>query len=336
MSSSLVRPRPRVMVNGIRRMRTFRFFWCRHCQHTVRIASSNPYGFQCHCCSNELNHELDVLRPAASINNYLQSVEPSPAARLLQNLALVLDPSPLRHHGRLRWQIETDNEPVDHPRSWITLQFERPPRLVVPVPQNATIDEDHTNNAATFVGTINEVPNERRGPSPAPSWAIEGLPTVKVTEEGLVKEPGCPVCKEGFVVGGEVREMPCKHVYHSGCIVPWLSLHNTCPVCRYELNNGIDQFGDRNENYYAEEEEEVTSRHRYELNNGIDQFGDRNENYYAEEEEEVTSRHWWWNQFLSFWPFRALVHYWRQTHLDNQARRQEPGGPRSWIVLLLL
>ncbi|XP_050378438.1 probable E3 ubiquitin-protein ligase RHC1A [Argentina anserina] len=292
MSSSLVRPRPRVMVNGIRRMRTFRFFWCRHCQHTVRIASYNPYGLQCHYCSNELNHELDVLNPAASVNNHLQALEPSPAARLLQNLALVFDQPPPRHHRRLRWQIETDNEPVDHPRSWITLHLDRPPRLVAPVPQNATLDEDHTSNATLQEGT-NEVQDERLGPPPAPCWGIQGLPTVEVTEEGLMKEPNCPVCKEGFVVGEEVREMPCTHVYHSDCIVPWLSLHNTCPVCRYELNNGVNQFGDRNENYYADEEE-----------------------------EEVTSRYCWWNHFLSLWPFRVLVHR-RQSYLDNQARRHE-------------
>lgn len=288
--TSLVRPRPRVMVNGIRRMRTFRFFWCRHCQHTVRIVSSNPYGLQCHYCSNELNHELDILRPAlVNGNHHLQALEPSPAARLLQTLSLILDPPPPRHHGRPRWQIETENEPVGHPRSWITLQFDRPLRLVVPTPQNVTPDEDHTNNAAL----INEVQNDRPGPPPAPGSAIEALPTVEVTEGRLVKEPCCPVCKEGFVIGGEVREMPCKHLYHSDCIVPWLRLHNTCPVCRYELNNEFE-FGDRR---------------------------GHGDHYAEEEEEEVTSLYWWWNQFLSFWPFRALVH-WRQTYLDNQARRQ--------------
>ena len=29
--------------------------------------------------------------------------------------------------------------------------------------------------------------------------------------------------------------MPCSHLFHDECLVPWLERHNTCPVCRFEL-----------------------------------------------------------------------------------------------------
>ncbi|KAL8232020.1 hypothetical protein R6Q57_001798 [Mikania cordata] len=70
---------------------------------------------------------------------------------------------------------------------------------------------------------------------PASKAAIESMPTIEFQEKHIHNDPHCAVCKEAFELGTEAKEMPCKHLYHSNCILPWLALRNSCPVCRHEL-----------------------------------------------------------------------------------------------------
>ena len=42
----------------------------------------------------------------------------------------------------------------------------------------------------------------------------------------------CPICLSSYKEGEHLRHLPCGHVYHAGCIDPWLCLSATCPVCR--------------------------------------------------------------------------------------------------------
>ncbi|XP_018459888.1 E3 ubiquitin-protein ligase RZF1-like [Raphanus sativus] len=81
--------------------------------------------------------------------------------------------------------------------------------------------------------------SHHRGPPPAAKSSIDSLPTIKITQKHLKSSDShCPVCKDEFELKSEAKQMPCKHVYHSDCIVPWLVQHNTCPVCRKELPSG--------------------------------------------------------------------------------------------------
>ncbi|KAF8007100.1 hypothetical protein BT93_K1182 [Corymbia citriodora subsp. variegata] len=76
---------------------------------------------------------------------------------------------------------------------------------------------------------------DRRGPLPAARSSIDSMPTIKILQKHLRSDSHCPVCKEKFELGSEARLMPCNHIYHTDCIVPWLEQHNSCPVCRQEL-----------------------------------------------------------------------------------------------------
>lgn len=30
------------------------------------------------------------------------------------------------------------------------------------------------------------------------------------------------MCKDDYALGESVRQLPCNHLFHNGCIVPWL------------------------------------------------------------------------------------------------------------------
>lgn len=78
--------------------------------------------------------------------------------------------------------------------------------------------------------------SSRYGSAPASKAAVAALPTLQFSKKCTDEEDMCcAICKEVFECGEEVKEMPCKHVYHSGCILPWLELHSSCPLCRSEL-----------------------------------------------------------------------------------------------------
>uniref|UniRef100_A0ACD5Z396 Uncharacterized protein n=1 Tax=Avena sativa TaxID=4498 RepID=A0ACD5Z396_AVESA len=76
-----------------------------------------------------------------------------------------------------------------------------------------------------------------KGGRAAAKAAVEGLPTVVVPEADSARGGAaqCAVCKERIEAGEGARRLPCAHVYHDGCILPWLAIRNTCPLCRHEL-----------------------------------------------------------------------------------------------------
>ncbi|GFO46385.1 E3 ubiquitin-protein ligase rnf115-like [Plakobranchus ocellatus] len=77
---------------------------------------------------------------------------------------------------------------------------------------------------------------ENTGAPPAQKEKIDSLPRVIIDQSHVDATLQCSICMEDFEVATEVRKLPCDHMYHTECIVKWLEMHGTCPVCRKDLN----------------------------------------------------------------------------------------------------
>ncbi|KAJ1289357.1 hypothetical protein BS78_02G158100 [Paspalum vaginatum] len=49
------------------------------------------------------------------------------------------------------------------------------------------------------------------------------------------EEKACTICLDTFLPGEQVVVTPCNHMFHQGCITPWVKGHGNCPVCRFVL-----------------------------------------------------------------------------------------------------
>lgn len=83
-----------------------------------------------------------------------------------------------------------------------------------------------------FVGVFDCDGSRKEGKEVAAAAAVVvALPSVEVSGAG--KE--CVICKEEMKQGRDVCELPCTHLFHWMCILPWLRKTNTCPCCRFRL-----------------------------------------------------------------------------------------------------
>jgi len=81
---------------------------------------------------------------------------------------------------------------------------------------------------------------------PPPKTHTETItPTIIVTPSLLSGVVLCAVCTEEISVDEEAKQLPCNHLYHSGCIIPWLHRRSSCPMCRFQINdNDVDDKED--------------------------------------------------------------------------------------------
>lgn len=52
---------------------------------------------------------------------------------------------------------------------------------------------------------------------------------------GPEEDHDCPICSSTFATDEKISQMPCdeRHFFHKDCIITWLRVNPTCPICRY-------------------------------------------------------------------------------------------------------
>ncbi|XP_008797320.1 E3 ubiquitin-protein ligase RZF1-like [Phoenix dactylifera] len=304
--------------------RTCRLYWCYQCNRAVRIISSPIADVFCPRCYGRFLHEIDLPRPHLVFDFAPRHQHHHPLCPHRHHpFHPLLDPFTRRRNSELDRRRRLDPEEDDAADnlfgSWVIFQrptnndrLPRPAPPPRPPPQPEFSVPPTVSPSDYFTGpNLNDLideltQNDRPGPPPALASSIDALPTVFITEAHLTESSQCPVCKEEFELGEEAREMPCNHVYHSDCIVPWLNIHNSCPVCRYRLPGGRNDRGQRGGG-------EGSSR-------GRDQDGG-------------PAR---WNPFALLWPFRDSSAGYRSQGDAGGDPLDSPSAFYSWWRSLFL
>jgi E3 ubiquitin-protein ligase RNF115/126 len=96
------------------------------------------------------------------------------------------------------------------------------------------------NNMENIINYILANDPNRYGNPPASKKSIDSLEKIIINDSNLKLlfndcDNSCPVCKDCFEIDQKALTLPCKHIFHDDCILPWFKERNSCPTCRYEL-----------------------------------------------------------------------------------------------------
>lgn len=57
-----------------------------------------------------------------------------------------------------------------------------------------------------------------------------------VSDVSIENEDVCPICLIEFEDDEDVRNLPCKHIFHVACIDEWLKRNTSCPMCKSNVD----------------------------------------------------------------------------------------------------
>lgn len=92
-----------------------------------------------------------------------------------------------------------------------------------------------TEESATMVFNFGDISGNFMEPVPV-------LPTRAQIDAAVERHVGvtstsCSICQDAVSCATRIRH--CGHCFHSSCIEQWFSMNPRCPVCRYDIRDGL-------------------------------------------------------------------------------------------------
>ncbi|KAK6928632.1 Zinc finger, RING-type [Dillenia turbinata] len=207
-------------------------YWCHECDMSVSLLSSSSTSppsnpLLCPHCHGDFLEEMDFLlspNPDPNPNPDERREEDHPVSNNDDNNSYVLDGPSLHRLIQHLSHSESEHDEGDYDSNSIAFGYHY----------------HHHGSSSSSSSNVNN--NSLLAASEA---AVQALPTIKISAFLLQSSDDdpiifCPVCKDPFSLDSEAKELPCKHIYHPDCILPWLAHRNSCPVCRFRLPTDSD------------------------------------------------------------------------------------------------
>ncbi|KAL4285842.1 hypothetical protein AHAS_Ahas19G0026600 [Arachis hypogaea] len=109
------------------------------------------------------------------------------------------------------------------------------------------IPEDFSPNRGASIESINALPIYKFKLKKNENSGVEDVNTTAEDDGGILaagtekerpisgEDSACCICLAKYVDNDELRELPCFHIFHVGCIDKWLKINASCPLCKYEV-----------------------------------------------------------------------------------------------------
>ena len=201
-------------------------YWCHVCSKETDVVEREDEELECVICKGNFVEECVGREDEDQENHPSNFVVPSSPPFRSQNTGNQIPPISLSSSGQTRIAGHNVQQLLDQVLRGIGMGG----ASTTVQTRNFTLGDYAFGDMDSILNQLLQVEGRAK-----PRTSQEFIKNLKEIEISDASSEDCAVCKECFEKKQIAHRLPCGHMYHRDCILPWIQKHNTCPVCRHVL-----------------------------------------------------------------------------------------------------